>query len=221
MRQGLGFSDCPIGGHMKLFYSLLTVSLLFSGTNGVAHHFEKLTQSKDATLEQVMKAEKAFEQTMSLQEKNNNEPESTAYAAYHVTEAAHKAVGKKAKSKRRGKKETDLQMYTRIVKNALHKDYPITGDDGGYNLVVMKTVEEIKKDIPYPFTAEEDGPAKEAKALLEALEKAEKENLPVLIGTGSGNNTMADIVIVIDPNKKDKTQFDFAYLISSNFGSDD
>jgi len=104
------------------------------------------------------------------------------------------------------------------LKFALHRDYPITGDDGGYGFSRISDEKEFKKvtfNMDWLFRTEVlEIQYDNLKAAL--LEAAKKDNLVVLIGGGSGNNTMAEIVAVLDTKNNE-----IVYLMNSNFGSDD
>lgn len=114
--------------------------------------------------------------------------------------------------------ETKLDMIERLVKYSLHRDFPITGDDGGYSFdrlpknMTAKDLETKAKDMTYLLTDEASPDAPQLKAL---LLKASKNGLVVLAGSGSGNNTFADIIVAADPNR-----LEFVVLMTSNFGSD-
>ncbi len=116
------------------------------------------------------------------------------------------------------KNETKSASIERVIKYFLHKNYPITGDDGGYSFsfytkgTTARDIEKAAMNVSWLFDVEEIDSAKLKTLLLKATEKG----LYVYIGNGGGNNTHADIVVVADP-----ATMEFVSLLSSNFGSDD
>lgn len=117
--------------------------------------------------------------------------------------------------------ETDEALFRRVLASTLHRDYPITGDDGGYGMSRMTTAN------PHSYSVEQiveflsrDNSADDAYAfvehqLLSAVQGALDAGLIVLDGGGSGNNTFSYFVAVYDPATKE-----FAYIMYSNFGSE-
>lgn len=114
--------------------------------------------------------------------------------------------------------ESDEAVMTRVLKAVLHRDYPITGDDGGYGFEKVNAQNEkyVEHQLSESFYIMDEELAQKM-ALVQALVAAgEDENLVVLLGGGSGNNTSASIVAVLDLKNKE-----LFYMMSSNFGSDD
>ncbi|HAZ13364.1 MAG: hypothetical protein A2X86_14925 [Bdellovibrionales bacterium GWA2_49_15] len=113
--------------------------------------------------------------------------------------------------------EQITDAYLRAVKLALHRDYPMTGDDGGYSLTILDasiTVNQLNRMIPSSFYENDSYPRKVLKKLNTALiASAKNKNLRVFIGRGSGYNTSAEIIVVLDVKNKE-----FIYLLESNFG---
>ena len=112
--------------------------------------------------------------------------------------------------------ESVKARYERVLRRAMHHDFPITGNDGGYSLKTFAkpvSKSEVSKALSkLTFGLDPDvHNAKVKKAVMKALDAG----LIVIAGKGQGNNTLADIVAVADPKNQQ-----FAYLISSNFGSD-
>ncbi|MDD2716873.1 MAG: hypothetical protein PHW04_13350 [Candidatus Wallbacteria bacterium] len=111
--------------------------------------------------------------------------------------------------------ESKEQTMERVIRYALHRDYPITGDDGGYSFKLVKgqiTAKDLVKLMGTLYIDVEQYQADQASAI---LAEAASNGLWVYIGTGSGNNTMAYIVAIADP----KTD-EIIYTMNSNFGSD-
>lgn len=116
------------------------------------------------------------------------------------------------------KNEKPAVTMRRVLGYALHKTWPITGDDGGYSFIVLTkdsdegTVEEALNEACYYYDENRlDG----SKQLRSTLTGALKKGLLVFVGAGSGNNTIASIIAVADPENNE-----FVILIQSNFGSD-
>ena len=129
----------------------------------------------------------------------------TAVASYKI-----KAIQPAAKAG-----ESVEDVYIRVLKFALHRDYPITGDDGGYSfssLDANSSTQDIAKQLGDWVDTESDA----GKNLVPSIQQSLQQGLLVLVGGGSGNNTSADIVAVVNT----KTQ-EMVYLVFSNFGSDD
>lgn len=111
--------------------------------------------------------------------------------------------------------ETPAQTIERLAKFSLHRDYPITGDEDGYDLAVVSP---NTPDAKLESTLDQDWIEQTGKGTqaMAALAQALKDGLLVLSGSGSGNNTMASIIVVADP-----ASMEFVTLMNSNFGSDD
>jgi hypothetical protein len=125
----------------------------------------------------------------------------TAVASYKVTSIKPSAT-----------KETVTEKGERVLKSLLHRDYPITGDDGGYSLY---TIDSAHVDIFLKFEREYQG-AEEFEGLSEKLIAAAQAGLIVYYGSGAGNNTYANIWATLDTKTGE-----IVYFMSSNFGSDD
>lgn len=111
--------------------------------------------------------------------------------------------------------EDDVDVYIRVLKYSLHRDYPITGNDGGYGIGPLDTNMNSYKwgDTLQYFSRDDEAMSAQ---LQKALTVAAQSGLIVLSGDGSGNNTMASIIAVVDPLNNE-----MMYLMNSNFGSDD
>lgn len=111
--------------------------------------------------------------------------------------------------------ESQPDRYLRLIKRSLHHDWPITGNDGGYSLGYLtksSTARDIDRVLGSTLFIDSDA---DNKVVTDAILAALKSGLKVAIGTGSGNNTYAYIVAVVDPRKRE-----FTCLVNSNFGSD-
>jgi hypothetical protein len=117
--------------------------------------------------------------------------------------------------KAKNSNETATDKILRVIKSTLHKDYPITGDDGGYTLSVMQSPDQVEKAMRDFDDSNYDETSKVLPSILQLAKNAVAKKLFVVVGTGSGNNTMANILAVYSPNSQELT-----YLIESNFGSD-
>ena len=131
---------------------------------------------------------------------------SRATTAYQIDKISPKKAGEKIDA-----------TIERVVSFSLHRDYPITGDDGGYSFSYLTKsssageVDNALDDLSDIF----DG-SSEATQLRHLVNSALKANLLVLVGTGSGNNTEAQILVIAD-----RANLQFVTFIDSNFGSDD
>jgi hypothetical protein len=175
------------------FLALIVASLV--SVSAHAHRFERIEEMSNSQAQAVLKASDAI---------NAKKPRFTASVAYKVTQIkpAQKAG------------ESESHFYVRILKSALHRDYPITGDDGGYDfgqLSAANARRTIEDDIRDYYIADDL-----SDELIVALDQAaQDDSLIVVTGSGSGNNTFAYIAAVIDPARNEIVVF-----ISSNFGSD-
>lgn len=115
--------------------------------------------------------------------------------------------------------ETLPEMYLRILKFALHRDYPITGDDGGYWFDIIQSGDKVKKSLPNFLWKNDGDDNAELDALLKGftpkLEQTVNEKIIAYMGGGSGNNTSAAILALVDIENNE-----FFYIMDSNFGSD-
>jgi hypothetical protein len=113
--------------------------------------------------------------------------------------------------------ETAAQTYYRVLKYSLHRDFPITGDDGGYSFDIYTkgvTQSQIDKSLSY-VSYFESLDSNSSKTISTFIKAATNAGLIVYIGNGAGNNTSADILTLVDP-----VNHQLVYLIASNFGSD-
>ena len=108
--------------------------------------------------------------------------------------------------------ENIATRYERVVKALLHKRYPITGDDGGYQFSVLHSAKTEDVTAQLKGTLFEEDADEIAKHLAPTV----AEGKIVYLGEGQGNNTIASIIIVADTRSRE-----IAILIYSNFGSDD
>ncbi|MGZ3723760.1 MAG: hypothetical protein ACXVA9_12545 [Bdellovibrionales bacterium] len=187
----------------SLLKTLALVTSMVMAAQAGAHSFKAIKSSKDRDLAATMKVAQAF--TNAANKANSGSSSgSTVYKAYSVTEIKPP----------QGKKESDADLYIRIAKAVMHRDFPITGDDGGYDVKLISKKSELKNlgDI---FTQDTDGMADPVKELQTQLQAAIDSGLLVYSATGSGNNTMASVLIVAYP-----ATGELFYVMDSNFGSD-
>ncbi len=173
-----------------------------------AHELKKINRARNQSMEAARVVARDVAQALNRQYEDIGGPAGTVYSAYRVKKFAPKQK----------KDETTEQLYLRVLKSALHKDYPITGDDGGYSFRVIHASEEIDSHLPefladYPEPDDDTG--RIISDLVSALNNALENGLLVLVGSGSGNNTTAEIIAVCDPKNKE-----FFYIMDSNFGGD-
>ena len=173
-----------------------------------AHELKKISRARNQSMEAARVVARDVAQALNRQYEDIGGPAGTVYNAYRIKKFAPKQK----------RDETTEQLYLRVLKSALHKDYPITGDDGGYDFQLISASEEVDSHLPefladYPEPDDDIG--RGISDLISALNNALENGLLVLIGSGSGNNTTAEIVAVCDPKNKE-----FFYIMDSNFGGD-
>ncbi|MEK6704213.1 MAG: hypothetical protein AABZ06_00325 [Bdellovibrionota bacterium] len=108
-------------------------------------------------------------------------------------------------------------LYIRVLKSTLHRDFPITGDEDGYDLGVLDkncSLKQVKADIAEGISHNLD--LDDYNKLTNAMMVALQAGMIIITGSGSGNNTYAYIVAAVDTKNQE-----LVYLISSNFGSDE
>lgn len=114
--------------------------------------------------------------------------------------------------------------FERILKFTLHRDYPITGDDGGYSLTSYQ--KKFPLDLAHRIVSQEtssldwllnpDTPEGLNEAVKNRVAEALHQGLVVTFGTGAGNNTHAETIAIADPATSE-----FLVILASNFGRDD
>jgi hypothetical protein len=176
---------------MKMKSLVLVLSTILLASNAFAHTLKTVGSLTNRSANQALSV---------AEDINKKNEKTTAVNSYKVT-------GLEIKE---GEDKDDA--YIRVLKSALHRDYPITGDDGGYDISALGA-RATSKEIA---AALGDSPFSESAELVTAIHGALASGLLVVAGTGSGNNTMATIVGIIDEKKGE-----LLYLIDSNFGSDD
>lgn len=172
-----------------------------------AHSTKDIKTMKNSVANKALHAAATIQDIMDAQ--YGNEGGGVVMGIYKVTEITPAAKPG----------ESMDQTMLRVLKSILHRDYPITGDDGGYSFDVLngKSADFVLKDVDQNFGLRdlEEGDLA-SKALATTLALAGKDSsLVVLSGSGSGNNTSAAIVAVLDLKNRE-----LFYLMSSNFGSD-
>ena len=172
----------------------LLLALLVLATQAHAHTLGKLAKATNPALQSFS----AYSQ--SLIAKNQ-----VVAGAFKVIQVSPTKLG-----------ETPKDTYARVLKNTLHRKWPITGDEGGYSLNAythMISDQQLNKEFTYlSWISDRDG----AKAKLTGMiHKALAAGLIVYIGGGSGNNTGAEIIAIADTTSRE-----MAFLMESNFGSD-
>ncbi|HLD74296.1 MAG TPA: hypothetical protein VJB34_05290 [Bdellovibrionota bacterium] len=197
---------------MKLKFivpTILSVVVFGFALTTSAHELKRINRARNQSMEAARVAARDVAQAMNRRYEDGNTGGGTVFNSYRVKKFAPKQK----------KNETTAQLYLRVLKSALHKDYPITGDEGGYDFQVISASEEVDSHLP-EFLADypepDDNIGRGISDLIGALNDALENGLLVLIGSGSGNNTMAEIVAVCDQRNKE-----FFYIMDSNFGSDD
>ncbi len=184
----------------------LIFSLIFLLSNAVwADSLIAIKDSKDSLSSKVMVSLDSLATVMNQQYADHDIGVGTVLANYKVAKMVLKSG------------ETRGAALVRNLKRALHHDYPITGDEGGYSFdrLVNKSRGEILKNFATEFTDNEDA-GEELEKLTIILEKASHNpNYMVLSGEGSGNNTFAAIIAVINMKTSE-----ISYIMYSNFGSD-
>jgi len=186
--------------------STLLLAAIALQTPAHAHSFKPI---KKATAPQTEKIRAAIaEASASLTARIGDFGGGAPYEAYKVTKI----------SPARGDEETDVEVFQRIIEASLHRDYPITGDEDGYSLARYTDPKDFERAVPDGFSdhADDDEAMEKCVAMVKLLKASLKnKNLFVYMGTGSGNNTFADIIAVYD-----KKNNEFIYFVRSNFGSD-
>ena len=195
---------------LKFIVPMILSAVVFGFTlTTQAHEFREISRARNKSMEKARVDARDLAQAMNRQYEDMGGPAGTVFSAYRVKKFAPKQK----------KDETTEQLYTRVLKAALHRDYPITGDDGGYSFRVINASEEVDSYLPeflasYPEPDDDIG--RQIGDFTNTLDEAVGNGLLVLIGSGSGNNTAAEIIAVCDPKNKE-----FFYIMDSNFGSDD
>lgn len=175
-------------------YALLTSGFVFV-TQAFAHDFRPIKSFSDKTMRDTYAATQKLEKEIGM-----NSGEGAVLKAYEIKEISPK----------RKKGESNDALYQRVLKARIHADFSITGDDGGYSLSAPKSAQDVEKDLPDDLNS-----GNSSAAFVAALKDALKSGLMVIEGTGSGNNTAASIVAVVDVQNQE-----FFYIMDSNFGSD-
>lgn len=170
----------------------LLVGILWTGLAG-AHSLVSISSPKNTSLKKF---------AARVQKINHSDLANTAAASYQV----------RAISPARKPGESVGALYQRILKYSLHRDHPITGDEQGYGFREIKNQDELEAEIARLANLYS---GRHLAVLKEVLTSALNTQLLVLVGLGSGNNTVADIIAVVDVKNKQ-----FSYFLYSNFGSD-
>ncbi len=180
------------GGFMKKIIS----SLLLVSQVTFAHDIVSVKLPKNSVLKEF--------KTLAQKVKN----QWIVVRAYHVNEVSPVVKG-----------ESKVDALLRVVKYSLHRDYPITGDDGGYTFDILtkeSSNREIEKSFDYlSWLSNLEGKDLNFEGVKSFVHQAVKSHLIVFVGSGGGNNTGADIVVLVDAKN-----MEFVYLMESNFGSD-
>ena len=103
-----------------------------------AHELKKINRARNQSMEAARVAARAVAQAMNRRYEDGNTGGGTVFNSYRVKKFAPKQK----------KNETTAQLYLRVLKSALHKDYPITGDEGGYDFQVISASEEVDSHLP-------------------------------------------------------------------------
>jgi hypothetical protein len=180
---------------------LVSIALAFAAP-AFGHDFKSIKSFSDKTMRNTYAAAQKVQKERSKLFQNIGG--GTVIAAYEIEKISPK----------RQKGETQEQLYIRVLKARLHTDYPITGDDGGYRVSRVKSGQEVEASLGDAFTDSTNVPS--APELIDGLKAAADKGLMVLTGDGSGNNTVASFVAVVDVKNQE-----LFYLLDSNFGSDD
>ncbi len=193
------------GGIMK---SIITSFLLVLSFQLLAHTTQTLTKGTLNSVDALMKV--SVPMAKAMDKRYENVGGGTVFNAYKITKV----------NPLKKHNETDIDFSKRLIKSILHRDYPITGDDGGYSFSNIKFNNEseaesyIRKSIYWLNDSEEAAPF--MKNFVKNLVNVTKESgVVVLEGEGSGNNTIAYIFAVIDLKNNE-----IFYIVDSNFGSD-
>ena len=171
----------------------LTLTLISTGA-ARAHVTQPIQELSDPAANQFLSAAKFVD---------TSDPEGTARAAYQIQKFSPARAGG----------EGNGAFAIRLLKALLHRDYPITGDEGGYSLSLISG-SNAEKQIQSAVNMEFEDDAEQV--VVAALKAAVQAKLVVIAGSGNGNNTSAVIFAVVDPKTNE-----LAYLIRSNFGRDD
>lgn len=178
---------------MKFVTTFILLAGIFAST-AHAHTFKEVDKLQNADAQLIL----------SLAEQINEQDAAVTAVGSYVVEEFRPA-------QRQTERLTDL--YQRVAKHVLHRDHPITGDEDGYDLGVFTAADDERAITQALGELGEFGES--GVQLVKAVKQAADKGLLVLIGTGSGNNTMATILVVVDPATQE-----FCYLVGSNFGAD-
>jgi len=188
--------------------SIITLFVLILSFQVFAHTTVTLNQASNKNVDALMKT--STQLALAMDKRYEHVGGGTVLNAYKITKTSPARKGN----------ETDVDFSKRIVKSLLHRDYPITGDDGGYSFNNIKFQTEIeaekyiRKSMYWLNDSEEAAPF--LKSFVKGLVNISKEsNVVVLEGDGSGNNTIAYIFAVLDLSNNE-----IFYVVDSNFGSD-
>jgi hypothetical protein len=190
----------------KLMIAILTILTV----NSFAH----TTQDLNVATNSVVEASRSLGESVAseLDKRYDHIGGGTVFRAYKITKLS---PGRKAN-------ESDADFAVRVVKSLLHRDYPITGDDGGYDFTKLAPKSEAEMKVYFDRNLEwlensSDTAPKALPEFIKSLASVTKQvGVVVLDGNGSGNNTMASILAVVDLNRNE-----LFYIMDSNFGSDD
>lgn len=191
---------------MKTLLSILALAL---SLNSFAHTTQALTKATNSKVEALKIVSSNMSEAMDKRYENIGG--GTVFNAYKIT--------KLSPTRKAG--EAEGAFAERLVKSILHRDYPITGDDGGYSFDQIKFGSEVEAKKYLNNSMEWISGADEAEAFLAdfikgILKLSQDSSVIVLNGNGSGNNTMASIFAVVDLKNNE-----LFYIVDSNFGSDD
>jgi hypothetical protein len=186
--------------NFKTTFSALTMALAF-GLSAQAHQLQNIKTPTDPVAAAVLTKGNAWAESMK---------DGAVTESFKVTKLTPSA---------KNPNESEEEALTRVLKYHLHRTYPITGDDGGYGFTKMNGQTErnlrVKMDDWFVGNGDEIMEAPIAELLNALLPASQSQDLVLLYGSGSGNNTAAYIIAVLDLKNKEIT-----YLMVSNFGSD-
>lgn len=180
----------------------LAITLGF-GFSAQAHRYEDVKTLTNPLAAEVLAKGNAWAKTIK---------DGSVVEAFHISELTPSA---------KNPHESEQEALIRVLKFHLHKNYPITGDDGGYGFARLsgKTEEDLKRKMDdwfYGGGDDESVDAAMSDLLKSFLPINRSQDLIMLQGSGSGNNTAAYILAVVDLKNHE-----IVYLMVSNFGSDD